>query len=84
MDTEIISFLTNQGLAIGIAVFLVWWVTTQMGAQIKATCDGQARLCEQQIKLATAMDRMIERLESHDAQAREIMEKVVTIEKKID
>lgn len=55
-----------------------------MGAQIKATCDGQARLCEQQIKLATAMDRMIERLESHDAQAREIMEKVVTIEKKID
>lgn len=84
MDTEIISFLTNQGLAIGIAVFLVWWVTTQMGAQIKATCDGQARLCEQQIKLATAMDRMIERLESHDAQARGIMEKVVTIEKKID
>jgi len=84
VDTEIISFLTNQGLAIGIAVFLVWWVTTQMGAQIKATCDGQARLCEQQIKLATAMDRMIERLESHDAQAREIMEKVVTIEKKID
>lgn len=84
MDTEIISFLTNQGLAIGIAVFLVWWVTTQMGAQIKATCDGQARLCEQQIKLATAMDRMLERLESHDAQAREIMEKVVTIEKKID
>mgnify|MGYP000950173709 CR=1 FL=1 len=84
MDTEIISFLTNQGLAIGIAAFLVWWVTTQMGAQIKATCEGQSRLCEQQIKLATAMDRMIERLESHDAQAKEIMEKVVTIEKKID
>jgi len=84
VDTEIISFLTNQGLAIGIAAFLVWWVTTQMGAQIKATCEGQSRLCEQQIKLATAMDRMIERLESHDAQAKEIMEKVVTIEKKID
>lgn len=84
VDTEIISFLTNQGLAIGIAAFLVWWVTTQMGAQIKATCEGQSRLCEQQIKLATAMDRMIERLESHDAQAKEIMEKVVTIGKKID
>lgn len=55
-----------------------------MGAQIKATCEGQSRLCEQQIKLATAIDRMIDRLESHDAQAKEIMEKVVTIEKKID
>ncbi|WP_442766598.1 hypothetical protein [Mitsuokella multacida] len=84
MDAEIVSFLTNQGLAIGIATFLVWWVTTQMGAQIKATCEGQARLCEQQIKLATAMDRMVERLEAHDARAKDILEKVVTIEKKID
>ena len=83
METELISFLTNQGLAIGIAAFLVWWVTTQMGQQIKATCDGQARLCEQQVKLATAMDRMLERLDAHDRQAKEILKKVDGIEQKI-
>lgn len=55
-----------------------------MGAQIRATCDGQTRLCEQQIKLATAMDRMIERLENHDEQAKDILKKVEFIEQKIN
>jgi hypothetical protein len=83
METEFLSFLSNQGLAIGIAVFLVWWVTTQMGQQLKATCDGQTRLCEQQIKLATTMDRLLERLNDHDQQAKEILKKVDGIEQKI-
>lgn len=83
METEFISFLTNQGLAIGIAVFLVWWVTTQMGAQLKSACDGQNKLCENQTKLAMAMDKMLERLENHDIQAKEILAKVGDIEKKM-
>ncbi len=83
VEAEFLSFLSNQGLAIGIAVFLVWWVTTQMGAQIKATCDGQTKLCEQQVKLATTMDRMLERLNAHDEQAKEILKKVDGIEQKI-
>lgn len=83
METEFISFLTNQGLAIGISAFLVYWVTTQMGTQLKSACENQTKLCENQLKMAQAMESMISRLESHDAQAKEILRKVDTIEQKI-
>ena len=83
MEAEFISFLTNQGLAIGIAAFLVYWVTTQMGTQLKSACENQTKLCENQLKMAQAMESMIGRLESHDVQAKEILRKVDTIEQKI-
>lgn len=83
MEAEFISFLTNQGLAIGMAAFLVWWVTTQMGNQLKSACENQTKLCENQLRMAQAMDSMISRLESHDAQAKEILRKVDTIEQKM-
>lgn len=83
MEAEFISFLTNQGLAIGMAAFLVWWVTTQMGTQLKSACENQTKLCENQLRMAQAMDSMIGRLESHDAQAKEILRKVDTIEQKM-
>lgn len=83
MEAEFISFLTNQGLAIGIAAFLVYWVTTQMGTQLKSACENQTRLCENQLRMAQAMDAMISRLESHDTQAKNILEKVDIIEKRL-
>lgn len=83
MEAEFITFLTNQGLAIGMAAFLVWWVTTQMGNQIKSACENQTNLCENQLRMAQAMDSMISRLENHDAQAKEILRKVDNIEQKI-
>lgn len=83
MEAELITFLTNQGLAIGIATFLVYWVTSQMGRQIQQSCENQTKLCENQMKLAAAMDRMVDRLESHDVQAKNILEKVDIIEKRL-
>ena len=83
METEFISFLTNQGLAIGIAIFLVWWVTTQMGTQLRMACDNQTKLCENQLKMAQAMDSMLERLDNHDKQAKEILLKVNGISDKL-
>lgn len=83
METEFLSFLSNQGLAIGIAVFLVWWVTTQMGTQLKSACENQTKLCENQLKMAQAMDSMLQRLDDHDKQAKEILVKVNGIDAKI-
>jgi len=83
VESEFIAFLTNQGLAIGLAAFLVYWVTTQMGSQLKAACESQSKLCENQIKMAQAMDSMIEKLQIHDVRAQEILTKVNTIEGKI-
>lgn len=30
METEIMSFISNQGLAVGVSVFLIWWVTSEV------------------------------------------------------
>jgi hypothetical protein len=83
MESELIAFVTNQGLAIGLAAFLVWWVTQQMNTQLKNACDTQLQIVAQMRDITTAMDKIAERLEDHDAQARAIMIKVDQIEHSI-
>lgn len=77
-----IAFVTNQGLAIGLAAFLVWWVTQQMNAQLKNACDTQLQIVAQMRDITTAMDKIAERLEDHDEQAKVILEKVAQIDQR--
>jgi len=63
MESEIFALITNQGLAIGISVFLVWWVTTQVTAKLKTICDSQDKLCENQLKLAIAVEKILQKLD---------------------
>jgi len=62
MESELLTVISNQGLAIGISVFLVWWVTTQVTAKLKTICDSQNNLCESQTKIAFAVDKILEKL----------------------
>ena len=82
-ETEFFSFITNQGLAIGIAVFLVYWVTQQMGGQLKNACETQLLIVNQMKDITSAMDKIAERLETHDKQAKEILTKVDEIDKRM-
>jgi hypothetical protein len=80
MESELIAFVTNQGLGIGLAAFLVWWVTQQMNMQLKNACDTQLQIVAQMRDITIAMDKIAERLEDHDEQAKAIMIKVDRIE----
>jgi hypothetical protein len=82
LESELIAFVTNQGLAIGLAAFLVWWVTQQMNAQLKNACDTQLQIVAQMRDITTAMDKIAERLEDHDEQAKVILEKVAQIDQR--
>ena len=35
METELISFISNQGLAIAVSAFLIYWVTTQVSKTLE-------------------------------------------------
>jgi hypothetical protein len=83
MESELIAFVTNQGLAIGLAAFLVWWVTQQMNTQLKNACDTQLQIVAQMRDITTAMDKIAGRLEDHDVQAKEIRVMVDRIEQSI-
>jgi len=37
--TEIIAIIANQGVAIAIAIYLVWWVTTRLSAKLDSIED---------------------------------------------
>ena len=63
MESELFAFITNQGLAIGISVFLVWWVTTQVTDKLKSICESQAKLCDNQLQLATAVEKILQKLD---------------------
>ncbi len=52
METELISFVTNQGLAVVVSIFLIRWVTTevskvlsQISEKLKDVDDKVSPLC---------------------------------------
>jgi hypothetical protein len=63
MESELFAFFTNQGLAIGISAFLVWWVTTQVTEKLKSICESQTKLCDNQLQLATAVEKILQKLD---------------------
>lgn len=36
---NIVDLLANQGLAIAIAIYLIWWVTTRLSAKLDSIND---------------------------------------------
>ncbi|MCK9569701.1 hypothetical protein M0R72_12230 [Candidatus Pacearchaeota archaeon] len=35
VEAEILSFISNQGLAVGVSVFLIWWVTGEVSKSLE-------------------------------------------------
>ncbi len=53
-----------------------------MNAQLKNACDTQLQIVAQMRDITTAMDKIAERLEDHDEQAKVILEKVAQIDQR--
>lgn len=35
METELMSFISNQGLAVGVSIFLIYWVTSEVSKSLE-------------------------------------------------
>jgi hypothetical protein len=62
VDAEILSFISNQGLAVGVSIFLIYWVTNEVSKVLN--------------KIANKLDEIDRRMVDRESKLNGMCEKV--------